>query len=310
MPVPGPDDIVIRNRAIAINPLDYAQAGSGFMVKEPYPVVLGSDVAGEVYSIGSNVSRFKIGDRVSGHGCVLATWKPEDAAFSRYSRVRARAAAKVPDDVTYKEAAVLPLAIGTAMSGLHNILGIDYPTVDGPPRGKVIVVYGASSSIGSMAVQLATAAGIRVVGTASQHNHTLVKSCGASAVFDYRSGTLVDDVVKAVGKDQFVGVYDAISTEETYSRDLAILAALGGGELACSHHPPKDLPGNVKAGFMFGLGDFEFPVWENYVTPALEQGKLKTLPEPLVVGRGLENVQAALDRAKSGVSGRKVVVEL
>lgn len=154
MPLPGPDDIVIQNRAIAINPLYYAQAGSGFMVKEPYLMVLGSDVAGEVYSIGANVSRFKIGDRVSGHFCVLATWKPEDRAFGRYSRVRGRAASKVPDYVAFNEAAVMPLARGTAISGLHNILEIDYPTIDAPLRSKVIVVYGASSSIGSMSVQL------------------------------------------------------------------------------------------------------------------------------------------------------------
>ncbi|KXL48924.1 MAG: hypothetical protein FE78DRAFT_76774 [Acidomyces sp. 'richmondensis'] len=260
MPLPGPDDIVIQNRAIAINPLYYAQAGSGFMVKEPYLMVLGSDVAGEVYSIGANVSRFKIGDRVSGHFCVLATWKPEDRAFGRYSRVRGRAASKVPDYVAFNEAAVMPLARGTAISGLHNILEIDYPTIDAPLRSKVIVVYGASSSIGSI-----------------QHNHSLVKSCGASAVFDYRSDMLVHDIVTAVGKDQYLGVYDAISNEETYSRDLAILAAL---------------------------------VWEKYVTPALEKAKLKALPEPLVVGRGLEYVQTALYRTKSGMSGQKVVVEL
>ncbi len=61
---------------------------------------------------------------------------------------------------------------------------------------------------------------------------------------------------------------------------------------------------------MIGLGDFEFPVWEKYVTPALEKAKLKALPEPLVVGRGLEYVQTALYRTKSGMSGQKVVVEL
>lgn len=114
------------------------------------------------------------------------------------------------------------------------------------------------SAIGRTATQLATAAGIRVVGTASPRNHGLVRACGADQVFDYKSSTLVDDVVNAVGKDQFVGIYDAISAPETY---------------------------------------------------ALEKGKLKCLIEPLVVGTGLERVQAALDSARAGVGAQNVVVE-
>jgi NADPH:quinone reductase-like Zn-dependent oxidoreductase len=65
MPVPGSDDIVIKNHAIAINPLDWHMQDSGIFVKH-WPAILGCDIAGEVYGVGQNVTRFKKGDRVIG----------------------------------------------------------------------------------------------------------------------------------------------------------------------------------------------------------------------------------------------------
>lgn len=313
MPIPGPDDIVVKNHALAINPIDNGQQATGMLVKGEYPVVIGSDVAGVVHENGSNVTKFKIGDRVVGHGWGLVTGKPQDSAFSLYTNLPAKNAAIVPSSVHFKDAAVLPMAVDTATCGLFQpspMFALPWPSLKPASTGKVIVVYGASSSIGSMATQLAAAAGARVIAIASPRNHDFCRTCGAKDVFDYKSSTLVDDVVRAVGNDTFVGIYDCISTAETFAHDLPILEKLGGGNMACSHQPPKDLPENVKAKFVFGLGEFSFPVWENFITPALESGQLKCLPEPLVIGKGLESVQAALDRAKAGVSAQKVVVEL
>jgi NADPH:quinone reductase-like Zn-dependent oxidoreductase len=312
MPSPGPDDIVIRNRAIAINPLDHKQADTGRFVKA-FPAVLGNDVAGEVHEIGSNVTRFRVGDRVFGHVWGLTSGKNEDGAFSLYSRLPSRNAAIVPDNVKLPEAVVLPLAIDTACSGLFKekpMLKIAYPELDTPSTGQVIVVYGASSSIGATTTQLATAAGVRIIAIASQHNFELCRTCGATEVFDYKSDNLVADVVEAVDKDSFIGIYDAIADPSTLAHDVAILEKLGGGSLVTSGAAPEDVPHDSTATRMFGLGDFSFPVWENFVTPALEQDKLRCLPEPLVIGQGLESLQAGLDRLRSGVSGRKVVVEL
>ena len=117
-------------------------------------------------------------------------------------------------------------------------------------------------------------------------------------------------MVAAVGSHTFSGIFDSISEPETFAHDLAILEKLGGGNMAATHPPPTDLPSNVKAKFLFGLGEFSFPAWENFVAPALENGQLKCLPEPLVIGRGLESLQKALNTLKAGVSARKVVVEL
>lgn len=74
--------------------------------------------------------------------------------------------------------------------------------------------------------------------------------------------------------------------------------------------PPAEVPANVKAGMIFAVNDIATPVWEDYVTPALQEGKLLCLPPPTVVGKGLEYINEALKKSKAGVSAMKVVVEL
>lgn len=123
---------------------------------------------------------------------------------------------------------------------------------------------------------------------------------------------VVEKVVEAVTKSggEFIGIFDSIAIPETTVHDLAILAKLGGGHLACSHPPPTDIPSNVIAGMIFAVNDIATPVWEGFVTPALIAGKLLCLPPPTVVGKGLEFIQEALKRSQAGVSGTKLVVEL
>lgn len=162
-----------------------------------------------------------------------------------------------------------------------------------------------------MTTQIASAAGLHVIALTGAKNFELSKKAGAAEVFDHSDPSVVDKVVAAVKKaGEFAGIFDAISIPETYAKDLAILEKLGGGELACSHPPPAEVPANVKAGMIFAVNDVVTPVWETFVTPALEAGKLKTLPPPTVVGTGLEYVQEALKKSKAGVSGTKLVVAL
>lgn len=192
-------------------------------------------------------------------------------------------------------------------------LGLPYPSLQpAASSSKVLVVYGGSSSAGSMTTQLATAAGINVVSIAGAHNFDFSKRCGAAQVFDHKDPAVVEKVVEALEKSgqQFVGIFDAISSPATYAHDLAILAKLDGGHLACSHPPPTEVPENVKAGMIFAVNDIATPVWKDYVTQALQTRKLKCLPPPTVVGKGLEYIQEALKKSKAGVSATKVVVEL
>ena len=132
-------------------------------------------------------------------------------------------------------------------------------------------------------------------------------------MFDYKSSSVVDDVVNAVKSsgDTFAGIYDAISVQDqSYKYVLPMLEKLGGGNLAIVLGPPANPPSNVKIGPIFAVSKDTHTLWENYVPKALEGGQLKCLPEPMVVGRGLESVQKGLDQNKKGVSAKKVVIEL
>jgi NADPH:quinone reductase-like Zn-dependent oxidoreductase len=302
---------LLRNHAIAINPVDWMQQAWGIMI-EKWPKVLGLDISGEVYEVGSNVKNFKNGDRVAGLAQGFLKGTPDEGAFSLYTKLPAKTAAIILSSVPFKDAAVLGTAIGTASCGLNgeNYLSQPFPSIDAKSTGKVVVVYGGSSAIGSMATQLATAAGIRVISIASSKNFDFCRQCGAGEIFDYKDASVVEDVVKAVRNDTFVGVFNSISTEDSFKLTLSILEKLGGGKMATSQPPPENLPDNVKATFMNGVGEHSAPVWEHFVTKGLESVKLKCLPKPLVVGKGLESLQEALAKAKAGVSAQKIVVEL
>ena len=131
-------------------------------------------------------------------------------------------------------------------------------------------------------------------------------------MISYKSATAVDDIVSAVksaGGD-FVGVYDAISLPKSYKITVPVLEKLGGGQLPTVLPGPEKVPANVKTGNVFAINPVTHPLWRDYVLPALEQGKLRCLPEPMVVGKGLEKVQEGCDVNKKGVSAKKVVVEL
>lgn len=258
------------------------------------------------------------------HPINLVSGRPQDGAYALYTVVPANKAAILPDTISFTDGVVVPFALeaavcalclkvpGVAMPGIATpALGLPYPSLENmPSSGKTLVIYGGSSSVGSMATQVATAAGINVISVAGEHNFCFSKRCGATQVFDHKDPSVIEKVTEAVGKSEFIGIFDSIATPETYAHDLAILAKLGGGHLASVHPPPPDLPANVTGGMIFAVNDIATPVWNEYVTPALKAGKLQCLPPPTVVGKGLGHINEALKKCKAGVSATKLVVEL
>lgn len=315
-PSPGADEILIKNHSLAINPVDWKIQDYGLFVKD-WPTILGTDIAGEVVEVGSSVSGFKKGDRVISHLTSLATGKTQGAAFQLYTAAPAATSLVLPDKISFNEGVVLPLAIDTAAVGLYSprekgYFGLPYPSLSPSSSGKTLVVWGGSSSVGATAIQLAVASGAKVVAVASKHNHSFVKGLGASEAVDYKDPSIVEDVVSAVKSvgGEFLGIYDAISTEDSYKHTVPIVEKFGGGSLATVLPPPEKGPESVKFGSVFGINEVTHPLWREYLVPALEQGKLKAVPEPMVVGKGLESVQKGLDTNKAGVSAKKVVIEL
>lgn len=209
MAKPGADELLVENHAVAINPVDYKQQDVGIFIQS-YPTILGCDVSGTVVEVGSNVSGFKQGDRVLAHCIGIMTGTAAGMAFQKYSVVPVELASVIPEEMSFESAAVIPLGLSTAAAGLYEKqnLGLPLPSASPKDTGKVILIWGGSSSVGSSAIQLAVASGLSVVTTASKHNFEYCKKLGATKVFDHSSASVVGDLVEELSKGEFAGAYD------------------------------------------------------------------------------------------------------
>lgn len=345
---PKPKEVVVRARAVAINPLDsFVQAmGSLIFTWINYPFICGADVAGEVVEIGSQVKRFKVGNRVTGHavGASKSSSTPTESAFQHYVVLREHLASPIPDDLTFEKATVLPLGLSTAACGLYmkDYLALQYPTSPAAkPNGETLLVWGGSTSVGSNAIQLAVASGYEVFTTASPRNFEYVKSLGASKAFDYNSPSVIEDITAALKGKTIAGTYSI--GHGAVEKCLEIVSKCEGNKfIAMANQPgsptsaPKGVSGfagmafnylsaqaafafrakakRVKTKFVFGSDLMENEVgpmvWVDFLPKALAAGQYARAPEPLVAGSGLESIQDALNMQAKGVSAKKVVVSL
>lgn len=152
-PTPSKGQLVVRNHTLAFNPVDRAVQSSGpdFLDWVKYPIVLSSDIAGEVVEVGSSaISRFKPGDRVFGHALNFAERSAHGGA-QEYVLLCENRAGHIPDSMAYAQAAVLPLGASTAG---HARASFTY-------SASKTIVWDGSTSVGSNAIQLAAAAGFQ-----------------------------------------------------------------------------------------------------------------------------------------------------
>ncbi len=195
-PTPADDEILVRVRAAAINPLDWhtmrgtpyiMRIGSG--LRKPKVTRLGVDYAGTVEAVGRNVTQFKPGDDVFGG---------RTGALAEYVSARAdRAVVLKPANLTFEQAASVPIAAITALQGLRDKGKIQ--------PGQKVLINGASGGVGTFAVQIAKTFGAHVTGVCSTRNLEMVRSLGADQVIDYtredytRSDQRYDVILDNVG---------------------------------------------------------------------------------------------------------------
>ncbi len=311
---PGEHEIVVRNLAIAVNPVDWIIQDQAMFDWLKYSLILGSDVAGEVVEIGKGVSRFKPGDRVLAQATGGLRNEPARSAFQQYTVIAENMAAHIPDPIDYANAAVLPLGLGTASCGLFekDQLALQYPSVPPKPTGKALLIWGGSSSVGCNGIQLAVAAGYEVISTASPKNFDLLKRLGASHVCDYNSENIVEELVQVLKGKTIAG---ALHTVGDLEKCFAVVDRCSGRKFVSMTSPlPESKPANVDAKQIFGdtLKDNEVSraVYVDFLGNALSDGVYVLAPEPWVVGTGLESLQKGLEVQKQGVSAKKVVITL
>jgi len=174
-PTAGDSELLIKVRAASVNPLDWHfMRGTPYFVRivtglrKPKDKRLGVDVAGQVEAVGRNVTRFKPGDEVFG-SC--------RGAFAEYACTSESALVIKPDNVTFEQAAAVPVAAFTAMQGLRDKGQIQ--------PGHNVLINGAAGGVGTFAVQIAKSFGAEVTGVCSTRNVDMVRSIGADQVIDY-----------------------------------------------------------------------------------------------------------------------------
>lgn len=193
-PAPGPNDVLIRTRAVGLNPVDAMQRNGGFKALDPYtfPKVAGNELSGTVEHVGKSVTRFAEGDKV-----IARVGVSELGAFADYVAVPADFVAHAPKELDLVSAAGLPLAGLTA----QQALGPEHLDVK---RGDRVLITGASGGVGLLAVQLAKLAGAHVTATASENGEALVREAGADAVINYKKRSVAE------GGERFDKVFDLI----------------------------------------------------------------------------------------------------
>jgi NADPH:quinone reductase-like Zn-dependent oxidoreductase len=317
-PTANTGELVVKAAAVAVNPADWMiqTLGDQLFSFLTYPFCGGVDVAGTVVEAGSDVDRFQVGDRVV---AVTPGFAPREGAFQEYVVVKAVVTSPIPDSIDFEQASVLPLGLCSAAAGLYqeDYLNLDPPIADPKPsNGETLLIWAGASSVGTNAIQLAVASGYEVFTTSSPKNFDYCKSIGASQAFDYRSPTVVADIVAALKSKKFRGAFAIQAGADRPCFDIAAKAE-GHKFVACAMPvKPENVPQGVSAKFIMA-GRVAAPnkvgemIWGEFLPAALQKGTFKCLPGPVVVGRGLDKIQEALDKGKEGAqSAQKLVVTI
>ena len=289
VPRPGfnPDDLLIRVRAAAVNPVDWKiREGwlQGFL-HHTLPLTLGWDVSGEVVEVGAKAHGFTVGDAVYARPDI-----ERDGAYAEYIAVKASEVAHKPTTLDHVHAAAVPLTALTAWQALVDAAQLQ--------AGQTVLIHAAAGGVGSLAVQLAKARGARVIATASAVNIGQVTELGADQFIDYTQ-TRFEEAVKNVDV-----VFDTIGGD-TQERSWQVLKP--GGILVSVVSPPSEtvaIERGVRSAFVF-----IHPSGEQLTTIAqlIDTGQMKPILHTVLP---LREVRQAHTISQGGHARGKIVLHV
>ncbi|KAJ8100005.1 chaperonin 10-like protein [Lipomyces tetrasporus] len=208
IPVPGPDEVLIKVVVSGSNPKDWK-----YPVWTKKPHNSGDDIAGIVETVGSNVIEFKKGDKVA----AFHKMGKEHGSFAEYATAYSYTTFLVPESVSFEEAATIPLAALTAAYGLFDTL--ELPTPWKPAKVEIpLLVYGAATSVGAFAVKLAKLAGIGPIIGVAGSGVDYAKSIGNDYVVDYRNNDHIAEDIRSYLKpgQKLLYAWDTVSEQGSY----------------------------------------------------------------------------------------------
>jgi NADPH:quinone reductase-like Zn-dependent oxidoreductase len=289
VPPVAPDGVLVRVKAAGVNPVDCKIRGGYMAEKLPYhfPVIIGWDVAGVVEKAGPAVTWFKPGDRVYGY---IRRHHLQYGTYAEYATAPEGFFAHMPPELTFEEAAALPLTSLTAHQALEAL---------GLRGGETLFLTGGAGGVGHVAIQLAVARGARVVATASERNHDFLRELGAEPL-DYANDDVpgrVHDLLDDSGADAALELFGGDVREQAFA------ALRQGGRLASVAQPPPEAREGHEVTYIF-VRPSGFDLGE-HVTPLVAEGSLRPTIEETFP---LERAADAHERIEEGHVRGKLVV--
>lgn len=297
-PVPSEGQVLVRVRAAGVNPYDtYMRAGT-YAIKPPLPYTPGSDAAGLVDALGPGVTKVKSGDRVY-------TAQNLTGAYAEYTLALQDQVQRLPENISFEQGAAIWVPYGTAYHALHHFASAR--------AGETLLVHGASGGVGTAAVQISRAIGLRVFGTAgTDKGLDLVKREGAHQVFNHTKAGYQEEIMKATA-GRGVDVILEMLANVNLGADLKMLALQGRviviGSRGDVTITPRDLMSrraSVRAFALWAAQPLEIAEIHAGIIAGLENGTLRP-----VVGKQLPLAEAARahkEVLEPGSSGKIVLI--
>ena len=309
-PSPSGRDILVEVHAVAVNPVDTKVRAPKDKV-ETTPRVIGWDASGVVHAVGSDVTLFNVGDLVYFAGDLTRS-----GSYAQYQLVDERIVGQKPASLSHAEAAALPLTTITAYEAFFDRLGIDR---DGASTGQTILIIGASGGVGSIGIQLAKLAGLKVIATASRaETIAWVTELGADFVVNHHE-PLVDQV-RALGI-QFVDHIAIFNDMRHWEAAVELIRPQSGIVSIDDTNLPMPMAGmKTKAAslhweFMFARSMFQTPdMMEqhnllNFVSKEIDAGRIRTTVSEVLRPINAANMRQAHALVESGKARGKIVLE-
>ncbi|PFM12805.1 NADPH:quinone reductase [Bacillus cereus] len=313
--VPTPEinehEVLVEIHAASINPIDFKirDGKVKMLLKYEMPLILGNDFSGVIVQVGSKVTHFKVGDEI-----YARPRKNKIGTFAEYIAIHEDDIALKPENLSFEEAASIPLVGLTSYQALHDIMQLK--------KGKKILIHAGSGGVGTFAIQLAKIMGATVTTTASEAGANLVKSLGADEIINYKTEKFEDILTN------YDAVFDTIGGT-TLEKSFNIIKS-GGNIVSVSGMPNARFGKEFGSGFfktlLFSLASKKLTALEKkhnaqysflFMKPSgdqlrtianyIEDGKIKPVIDRVFP---FEDAQKAMEYSEAGRAKGKIIVKI
>jgi len=304
-PQPGAGQVLVRLKAVGVNPVDVYIRSGAYARKPALPFIPGSDAGGEVESVGANVTQYTPGDRVFIHGTAAEhTHGHYGGAYAQKAVCNLDHLYRLPSNVSFAQGAAMGVPYATAYRALFHRAQMK--------PGEIVLIHGATGGVGLAATQIAHAHGITVLGTGGTDDGlTSVRESGADAVFNHTKAGYLDEIMKTTN-GRGVDVVLEMAAHMNLDKDLGLLANRGRivvignrGRVEIDARQAMGKDASILGMTLFNISDADMASINSYMMAGLANGTLRP-----VVGKEfpLADAAKAQDAVMAGGARGKIVL--